>query len=67
REFDVVILFGVDEGRLPRRNSSPNDIQEARRLFYVGFTRARHEVHLMFSEPNRSRFLSEIESRLTDA
>lgn len=39
REFDVVVLAGMDEGRLPRSNPSANDLREARRLFYVGFTR----------------------------
>jgi DNA helicase-2/ATP-dependent DNA helicase PcrA len=67
REFDVVILFGVDEGRLPRRGASVNDLQEARRLFYVGFTRPRHEVHLLFSASNPSRFVGELKDRLAAA
>lgn len=65
REFDVVILFGVDEGRLPRNNATENDVREARRLFYVGFTRARHEVHLMYGQFNPSRFVTEVSDRLS--
>lgn len=65
REFDVVILFGVEEGRLPRNNASENDVREARRLFYVGFTRARHEVHLMYAQHNPSRFVTEVQDRLS--
>lgn len=64
REFDVVILFGVDEGRLPRNNATENDVREARRLFYVGFTRARHEIHLVYAQHNPSRFVTEVQERL---
>lgn len=64
REFDVVILFGSEEGRLPRNNAMENDILEARRLFYVGFTRARHEIHLMYGQNNPSRFVKEVQERL---
>ena len=64
REFDVVILMGMEEGRLPRNNSSPKDLREARRLFYVGFTRARHEVHLLFAKHNPSRFVTEVQERI---
>lgn len=64
REFDAVILFGMEEGRLPRKYASDGEIREARRLFYVGFTRARHEVHLMYGQHNPSRFVKEVQERL---
>ena len=64
REFDAVILFGAEEGRLPRNNATDNDVREARRLFYVGFTRARHEIHLMYGQYNPSRFVTEVQERI---
>lgn len=64
REFDVVILFAAEEGRLPRNNVGDKEIREARRLFYVGFTRARHEIHLMYRQHNPSRFVKEVQQRL---
>lgn len=64
REFPVVIMFGMDESRIPRNNPSQRDLIEFRRLFYVGFTRAKAELHLMYSARNRSRFVAEVETRL---
>lgn len=67
REFDVVILFGIEEGRLPRNNASEADVREARRLFYVGFTRARYEIHLTYAQSNPSRFVTEVKNRILGA
>lgn len=85
RQFDAVILPGLVEGVLPPRTwnrarrvmeePSPAFLSEIRRLFYVGFTRARHVVYLIYSEGytnakgystryGRSRFVKEIEERL---
>lgn len=49
-EFDHVILMGMDQGVLPRRNLSLKSKKEARRLFYVGITRAKRTVYLVCSK-----------------
>jgi DNA helicase-2/ATP-dependent DNA helicase PcrA len=64
REFQVVILFGMDQGTIPRNQASPQSILESRRLFYVGFTRAKSELHLMHSASSPSRFVREVQARL---
>ncbi len=52
-EWDHVFLVSVNEGTLPMGN----EIEEERRLFYVGLTRAKRTVHLSYSgEP--SEFLA---------
>jgi DNA helicase-2/ATP-dependent DNA helicase PcrA len=66
REFSVVIMFGMDGGRIPRRNSGPRQLVESRRLFYVGFTRAKTELHIMFSDHQPSPFVAEVQRRLKE-
>ena len=54
-EWPVVFILGCEEGTMPhKRVSSPRisdaiagDIEEERRLFYVGITRARDSLYLM--------------------
>jgi ATP-dependent DNA helicase UvrD/PcrA len=54
-EFPVVFIAGADEGLIPYTLLKDDvDMEEERRLFYVGMTRAKNELFLMHA---RSRFL----------
>jgi superfamily I DNA/RNA helicase len=66
REFKAVIMFAMDNGRLPWRNVAPRQVLESRRLFYVGFTRAKMELHLMFTAGTPSPFVVEVQERLEE-
>lgn len=47
-EFDVVCIIGIDEKTLPHHLSvSKESIEEERRLFYVGITRAKHQLYFI--------------------
>ena len=75
-QFDVVIIPGLEEGRLPSWGAqSDQALSEARRTFYVGFTRARHLVYILYSgwyqnrwgrtfENGPSRFVLELQKVL---
>ncbi|MEX1158390.1 MAG: 3'-5' exonuclease, partial [Thermomicrobiales bacterium] len=57
-EFAVVFLTGVEEGLLPHQRSiqeNPAMLEEERRLFYVGITRAKQRLYLTHAF-RRSRF-----------
>lgn len=74
-EFETVILSGLEDGILPSNQSIENgNIEEERRLFYVGITRAKKRLLLLHSKYRNtfgqmttqrgSRFLQEIPSHL---
>ncbi|WFN91973.1 ATP-dependent helicase [Gordonia sihwensis] len=67
-EWDAVFLTGLHEGSMPlgRASKTTEEVEEERRLFYVGVTRAREHLHLSWSlsrgegrgaKRRRSRFL----------
>ena len=45
-EFRKVIMTGVEQGVFPREDKAGDDLEEERRLFYVGATRAMDELYL---------------------
>jgi DNA helicase-2/ATP-dependent DNA helicase PcrA len=45
-EFRRVIMTGVEQGVFPRDDKRDDDLEEERRLFYVGATRAMDELYL---------------------
>ena len=77
-EYPVVFLVGMEDGVFPGHKSmdNPEDIEEERRLFYVGITRAQHYLYLTFARKRTifgstsynppSRFLKEIPADLLD-
>lgn len=80
-EFDHVFLAGLEEGLLPhgRSRNSDNDVEEERRLCYVGMTRAKRTLALSRAVYRRSwantelaaaapsRFLAEVPVDLIEA
>lgn len=77
-EYRIVMIAGLDEGLLPHYSSfdDQDELEEERRLFYVGMTRAKERLYL-FSAANRlrfgswvdnspSRFMAEIPERLVE-
>ena len=77
-EFDCVFLCGMEEGIFPHQNSFGSDaeIEEERRLCYVGITRARKVLYLTNAHSRilygreqvnpPSRFIKEIDKDLLD-
>ena len=77
-EFKLVFLTGMEESLFPHGRSmeSPAQLEEERRLCYVGITRAMQKLYLTYAESRRlhgtdifnppSRFLKEIPAELID-
>ena len=52
-EFPVVFMVGMEEGIFPHSRvyeAGPAELEEERRLCYVGMTRAREELHLSYAQ-----------------
>ena len=45
-EFNKVIITGLEDGVFPRTDKQGADLEEERRLFYVGITRAKDELYV---------------------
>ena len=54
-EFPVVFIAGMEEGLFPlgRAYDDPETLEEERRLFYVGITRAEHKLSLCWARQRR--------------
>ncbi|NOZ75949.1 MAG: UvrD-helicase domain-containing protein [FCB group bacterium] len=78
-EFPIVFIAGLEDGLFPLYNAlnDPNRLEEERRLFYVGVTRARQRVYLLYATQRRrmgaeynpglvSRFIREIPEELME-
>lgn len=77
-EFPIVFIIGLEEGLVPHSRSLSNadEMEEERRLMYVGVTRAKEDVFLLYTRQRLlfgsvqanapSRFLDDIPSELVD-
>ncbi|MDZ4718255.1 MAG: UvrD-helicase domain-containing protein [Roseiflexaceae bacterium] len=75
-EYPVVFLTGLEEGLMPHARSTDDReaLDEERRLFYVGATRAKERLYLLYAmrratfgrtqQSQKSRFLADIPSEL---
>lgn len=68
-EFPVVFLADANEGNMPHRKAVLDaDMQEERRMFYVGMTRAKEHLHIYYAREKYgkvlqpSRFVEELKN-----
>jgi DNA helicase-2/ATP-dependent DNA helicase PcrA len=78
-EFPVVFIVGLSDGILPHSRSTddPEEMMEERRLFYVGITRAKDRLFLVYPQQRNaygylepveeSRFLADIPDEMIDS
>jgi len=54
-EFPVVFISGLEDGLFPlaRAYDEPDELEEERRLFYVGITRAKEKLYLTYARTRR--------------
>jgi DNA helicase-2/ATP-dependent DNA helicase PcrA len=66
REFDAVIMFGVNKNGLPSQRDMQNEksLREARRLFYVGVTRPKLHLYFVFREGFYSPWITDFYNRI---
>jgi len=65
-EFENVFIVGVEDGLLPHERSrdSNNELEEERRLFFVGITRAKDNLHISYARERvfRGQYLRTVPS-----
>ncbi len=66
-EFEHAFIIGLEHGILPheRSNNSPDELEEERRLFFVGMTRAKTNLYISYAQYRtvRGQFLRTIPSQ----
>ena len=69
-EFKVVFIVGLDDGIMPHSRSfdEPEEMEEERRLFYVGITRAKDRLYILRAQRRGGRGYAEdtVESRFLE-
>ena len=66
REWDAVIMFAMNNDVIPNyyEGKTASGVREARRQFYVGVTRPRSQLHIVYSKGGHSPFVREVHQRL---
>src|SRR5690625_503707 len=69
-EFPVVFLIGMEENLFPHSRSmdDPDEMEEERRLAYVGITRAEKELYITHAVSRQmyGRYMNNLRSRFID-